>query len=131
MARQQLRHVLTFDPSQELRLMALTWLGLSYSSERRYRKGIECFSEVLQNASSVSDRKFKLSAFINLAIFTAKLERYEDSIRYFGQLLDQFSGDLDQVKSLIGEQQGFRELLRTRESFHRDLRKRYPVLFAS
>lgn len=131
MARQQLRHVLTLNPSPDLRLMALIWLGLSYSTERRYRKAIECFTEVLRSASSAADRKVRLSALMNLAIFNAKLERYDDSIQYFGQLLRQFAREVDDVKRLLAEQHGFRDLLRARENFHQDLRKRYPMLFAS
>ncbi|MFO0981041.1 MAG: zf-HC2 domain-containing protein [Planctomycetota bacterium] len=131
MARQQLRHVLTLNPGADIRLMALIWLGLTYSSERRYRKCVECFAEVLKAASAVSDRKFKLSALMNLAIFTAKLERFDESIQYFGQLQKSFSRELDRVKKLLAEQSGFRDLLRTRASFHQDLRKRYPMLFAS
>jgi tetratricopeptide (TPR) repeat protein len=130
-ARQQFRRVLTLAPPGEARLMALVKLGLTYSSERRYQKALECFLAVWAALGKRGDRQLRLSTLMNLAIFNAKIERYEQSTHYFGLLLRHFGRDVAQVRKLLAEQHGFKDLLRTRTVFHQDLRKRYPLLFAS
>jgi tetratricopeptide (TPR) repeat protein len=131
MARQQFRRVLTLAPSGEARLMALVKLGLTYSFERRYQKAIECFLTVWAALGPRGDRQLKLATLMNLAIFNAKIERYEQSTHYFGLLLRHFGREVTNVRKLLAEQHGFKDLLRTRTVFHQDLRKRYPLLFAS
>ena len=130
LARQQFRRVLTLVPTGESRLMALVKLGLTYSAERRYQKAVECFLEVWSALGRRGDRQLKLSTLMNLAIFNAKMERYEQSRQYFGLLLRHFGRELANVRKLLAEQHGFKDLLRTRTVFHQDLRKRYPLLFA-
>ncbi len=112
-----------------LRVMTLQSLGNAYGYRCDYGKAVECFEQIRTLGHVENDPKF-FTIHLSLAMFYAKLERFDRSAAAFGELLTRFPNKLAEVRATLEHAEVFRTLLRSRTRFRNELLERYPVLFA-
>jgi tetratricopeptide (TPR) repeat protein len=130
-AKTEFRKVALSGADRRTRLMALVKLGIALAYERRYLKAIACFRKVWETRSARHDPLLGMSSAANLAIFTAKIDRFDLSMKYFGELIQAFPNRAEEMRRMLARQTGFKDILRRKAGFRDQLKERYPALFAS
>ncbi len=111
-----------------LRAMTLQALGNAYAYQRDYKRAIRCFDDILSTGIVDDDPRF-FTVLVSLAMFHAKLERFDRSTEFFGRLVDEFPAKVMEARRTLERASEFRGLLAQRVEFRDELVKRYPVLF--
>ncbi len=111
-----------------VRAMTLQALGNAYAYQRDYKRAIRCFDDILATGIVDDDPRF-FTVLVSLAMFNAKLEKFDRSAEFFGRLVERFPAKVSEARRTLERASEFRGLLAKRSQFRNDLLKRYPILF--
>lgn len=117
------------DVSDHHRALALQHLGNTYGMRREYAKSVECYEEILAGDLVGDDPRF-FHVPLGLAMFLAKLGRFDGSTQVFGQLVERYPEKMEETRAILSRAVAFRRLLSERAAFQTELEDRYPMLFA-
>lgn len=115
--------------SKPMRVMTLQAMGNSHAYRLDYDKAIDCFEQIIDEGILDEDPRF-FTVLLSLAMFHAKLERYDQSTAAFGELVQRFPQMLERARTMLEQAEVFRSLLARQAGFRTELHRRYPMLFA-
>ncbi len=112
-----------------MKVMALQAMGNAHAYRRDYGKAVRCFQEIVEGGIPDEDPRF-FTVFLSLAMFHAKLKRFDRSAETFGELVRRFPQKLQEAREILDRAEVFRNLLAGEARFRTELLERYPMLFA-
>ncbi len=112
------------------RVMAMQALACCHGDRLEYDKAVEILDQIVQEGL-IPDRDMRFfPVWLSLAMFQAKLLRFDRSTETFGELIARYPNRVDEARRVLDRADVFRALLRRESEFHSGLVRRYPMLFA-
>ncbi len=101
-----LSKIIELFPEDNIAENCLYWMGENYYSKKDYRKAIESFNSVLNNKWSGKDA----DALFKLGITYFELNKFEDALKYFQKIIDNFAANPIYKKAIAWKRQTLREI---------------------
>ncbi|MFH0946326.1 MAG: hypothetical protein V2A76_14090, partial [Planctomycetota bacterium] len=114
---------------KSMRVMTLQAMGNAHAYRLEYEKAIECFDLIVTEGVLDNDSRF-FTVLLSLAMFHAKLGKFDRSSETFGDLVERFPQMVERARDMLEQAEVFRSLLAQHATFRTELLRRYPMLFA-
>ncbi len=98
--------IIELFPENKIVENCLYWMGENYYSKKNYSKAIEIFNSVLNNKWKGKDA----DALFKLGITYFELAKFEDALKYFQKIIDNFASNPIYNKAVAWKRQTLREI---------------------